>query len=626
MSATQDQLLGAENTNKKTTQVKPFNITQPKPKKEKVETPPPEPFKPQPVPETIYTTNLDNISEESKKRKEEVAKKTKEKYEKGPGAFKFKTDERPMYKEKIAKQVEEEQQKLLQFNKKYHEPPLTYKEIEAEVKLNAAAILREEYLLAKKTAEEEKKLKSYEVDLHNSGEFDRWQKEMKEKDKIERLEEMQKRKLEMQMAREEAIEACQQKLKSNQVMVEKVKIESEIAAKEREEKKVEELERKHGLRNEVLETKENAAIEKQKVLAKNQKIREEIEKEIADAMQRKKEEQAIEQKHRDDIISKIRELEGKPIERKVGYDPTETAGHGLLEEMSLAELRERLETLKKERADEEERIRQENLKKKEDYSKMIVEKSERIAAAREKKAQENEKKREIRKKKEEDEKRRTQEIKEKGLCEVQEKIAEKKREKRKEEERLAKELKEIRLQRQYLNENKAKIEEKAWKRQELGAERQVRVTQNQKLVDQYAVETVKLQETKLKATAAKNAVMAKVTKNAKYEQEYEQKIKENEALHKHDLLTKAAAYKKQKEYEVELKTKLVNKNPYSLKVTMQTKKTALMSQKGTIKNQEIEPEDNLIQAEQKSPDDKLDDIEQKLKDEHVTTEISPTKQ
>jgi hypothetical protein len=43
---------------------------------------------------------------------------------------------------------------------------------------------------------------------------------------------------------------------------------------------------------------------------------------------------------------------------------------------------------------------------------------------------------------------------------------------------LAKELKEIKLQRQYLNANRAMVEEKAWKELEDGAERQIRNDQN----------------------------------------------------------------------------------------------------------------------------------------------------
>jgi hypothetical protein len=51
---------------------------------------------------------------------------------------------------------------------------------------------------------------------------------------------------------------------------------------------------------------------------------------------------------------------------------------------------------------------------------------------------------------------------EKGLLEAFGNINQKKKEKRDEEERLAKELKEIKLQRQYLNANAAMVEMKAW--------------------------------------------------------------------------------------------------------------------------------------------------------------------
>ena len=62
------------------------------------------------------------------------------------------------------------------------------------------------------------------------------------------------------------------------------------------------------------------------------------------------------------------------------------------------------------------------------------------------------------------------EMREKGLMEAYDKINKKKMDK-KEDLRLAKELKEIRLQRQYNNANAAMVEEKAWKELEKGAER-----------------------------------------------------------------------------------------------------------------------------------------------------------
>ena len=61
---------------------------------------------------------------------------------------------------------------------------------------------------------------------------------------------------------------------------------------------------------------------------------------------------------RQELIKQIRELEKIPIIRTKGFDPTEAGGFGLLEEMSVSELRERLEYQRRQREQECEMKRQ----------------------------------------------------------------------------------------------------------------------------------------------------------------------------------------------------------------------------------------------------------------------------
>merc|ERR1719359_263099 len=78
---------------------------------------------------------------------------------------------------------------------------------EAMVRQNAAAVLREDALLKKKQAIECQALKRYEEDLHDASAYHKWQHEMKLKDQVEEENRVQQRIVEMQLAREEAMEA-----------------------------------------------------------------------------------------------------------------------------------------------------------------------------------------------------------------------------------------------------------------------------------------------------------------------------------------------------------------------------------------------------------------------------------
>jgi hypothetical protein len=83
-----------------------------------------------------------------------------------------------------------------------------------------------------------------------------------------------------------------------------------------------------------------------------------------------------------------------PIVRTKGFDPTETSGLGLLDEMSVAELRERLEFNKMQREQELHIKREDNLKTKEVGVKKLMDEASKIQDAREQRKLDNEAKRE----------------------------------------------------------------------------------------------------------------------------------------------------------------------------------------------------------------------------------------
>lgn len=221
-----------------------------------------------------------------------------------------------------------------------------FEEKKAHVKLNKAAILAEEARIRKVEAEENKQLEGKLLDLRDSSEFDAWQREMREKDEIERLEHIQMTKIEMELTREAAIQAFERKNKQNQLQAAMMKEEFAMLVDEKEEDIAKEQEVKKALVIDTLDNRYNGVEERKKIQAKNLETKQEIKKELAEAIQQRKEEEQIEQEKRDELIRQIRELESQPIARQKGYDPTEVMGFGLFDEMSLAQLRERLEEVR----------------------------------------------------------------------------------------------------------------------------------------------------------------------------------------------------------------------------------------------------------------------------------------
>lgn len=92
------------------------------------------------------------------------------------------------------------------FNMK-HSNPIPKMDENVSVRVNAAAILREDALIRKRQEAEMKLLKDYEENLRDTSEFDRWQQEMKDKDEQAKLDAIEERRIKMATAQMEALMA-----------------------------------------------------------------------------------------------------------------------------------------------------------------------------------------------------------------------------------------------------------------------------------------------------------------------------------------------------------------------------------------------------------------------------------
>lgn len=441
-----------------------------------------------------------------------------------------------------------------------------YEEKIAQIRLNAAAIMREEARLKKQDEDEKKKLANFMIDMRDDREFDKWQKAMRAKDEIDRIEKLQARKIEMELAREVAIEALQQKYIENKLLAAKIK---ETSKNQMEDMQIEfekELEEKKKQATDIYESRINIQTELEKVKANKKKIKEELRKEIQEAVNQRKEDEALEEARRDEIIRQIRDLEKQPISRTKGFDPNEIMGFGLLEEMSLAQLKERLELRKKEIEDEINARKDENIRNKEMKAQDLTEKVNRITEHRNKRAQQHEEKNKKKLEEKEQKMKIYQEMREKGLLTAYEKINAKKQARMAEQKKLEKELKEIKLKRQYLNANRALVEEKAWKEHEAGAEREAKDRQANALIDQERVERIKLSEANLRAKAAKELAKQKVTVIKDYGNSLSEAHEENEFLQREDRREKVTKHSNQKNFEETHKQKMEERQPYAAKI------------------------------------------------------------
>uniref|UniRef100_K1Q724 Cilia- and flagella-associated protein 99 n=1 Tax=Magallana gigas TaxID=29159 RepID=K1Q724_MAGGI len=253
---------------------------------------------------------------------------------------------------------------------------------EVPIKMNTATILREGNLYRKKEAEEIKKWENLEAGAKDASDFLKWQTEMRQQDLEDELAEIERRRLQGKLSHEEAILARQDLIQENKQKVKSMKEETEKMMQDYLQKKFSEEKEMRQLVEDTMQGHKNAKEATKKLREYKRKIVQEVNEESKELMKQALEEAEEEMRRRMELIHQIRAMEAVPIIRQKFVDLTATSGHGLLSEMSIAELRERLSLFRIAEKETEEQRRDDILASKQAKDQMLLETLETISKHR----------------------------------------------------------------------------------------------------------------------------------------------------------------------------------------------------------------------------------------------------
>ena len=176
-------------------------------------------------------------------------------------------------------------------------------------------------------------------------------------------------------------------------------------------------------------------------------------------------------------------------------------------------------------------------------------------------------------------------IREKSLFELENKILEKKNQLRKEDEMFQKKIREIALQRQFLQLGQAAVEEKKFKQIEDGLERKINNQQNQNLIDQELKETVNYNDIKLRYLSAKKEMQKEKNLLYNYLNNYNNAKDLNDLVFDEDKIYKKAVHDKERYLYKKGIDKIIEKDKFSNKFPQKNfNKTDINFTKNTILN------------------------------------------
>ena len=321
------------------------------------------------------------------------------------------------------------------------------------------------------------------------------------------------------------------------------------------------------------------------------------------------EEKKINNERRDDLIRQIRELEKLPIRRQYGFDPTETPGYGLLEEMSLVELKERLALQKKMLLDEINSKKEENKLKMQERADDLVNKALIIQENRDRLRNQKEMERKMKKEEKENLNERYRIEREKNIFKYKQKIENKKKRLKNEDEIFQKKIREIKLQQQFNQLGRDAVEFKQFQNIEEGMEKKFNNKQNQSLVEKLAEERINWEKINMRYNKAKNDNKHCSDLLGNYNDRYLMSAALNDMINEEDKKYKKAVYDRERALHKYLQEDIKEKNKFSNNLDASEKKKKRVS-KSVVIDKNKNNINNVPNIENTKKEEKQDKIEE----------------
>ncbi|XP_075608773.1 cilia- and flagella-associated protein 99 isoform X2 [Balearica regulorum gibbericeps] len=354
------------------TQPKEFNLTVPKPRAIPIPLPIPVLEKRPPVPPTTYKPPKE------KKQLEEIKTKNRRKAE----DLLLKANVNQFRCATMKPEKGENTHDSMKSKPTFQAQKIPSKIDNIPIKLNAAAILREGALYQQKMEQELKRIENLLRGAGDPSEFLEWQKQMRGKDLEEQLAETECRRLQGKLSHEEAVLAHQNVIQENKKKADLMREEKAELMHQYAEKRLQEQKEMRELVEQVVEGHKNAQQAKIKLQKYKQRIVQEVCEENRELLRQALEEEEEKLRKRYELIQQIRAIESLPSVRHKFVDLTETGGHGLICEMSIVELRERLALLREAQKAAEEEKRDQIIHEKQAKEQLLLDKLDQISLFR----------------------------------------------------------------------------------------------------------------------------------------------------------------------------------------------------------------------------------------------------